>query len=326
MAKRTYNITRFDGGRNSKYDPRDIGEEEVSEAINVGVINPGFAGTSGNFRNFFNADDNAIQTCSVNDFENDSNTISKNNTSLFAFSHDYGLTYKVHFDNGVDTTIQTVGNIVTDNTTGASGEIVGTSDLSGSYGDNSKTGYIYLKDVTQSTLTACTDGSNNGTPFAENADLHIGGSKKAEVHSNIAVVNQANDKSMICLGDQNTLDIYDDSSSQWLQKVMTLKPTEYWDGSGSGNTSNVYHRFFFANGALRMGDANLSNTSNYPGWFGHVKREYLQNVLEWDGTAKTRDVVKYNSWFEDVMAPAPPNNTNEKGLSVTAFYHSDNYP
>ena len=325
MAKRTYNITRFDGGRNSKYDPRDIAEEEIAEAINVGVINPGFATTGGSFRNFYNASDNAIQSHSVSEFEHTSATVSKNNTSLFSFNHDYGVTYKVHFDTGVDTSIQTIGNVVTDGTTGASGEIVGTSDLSGS--DGSRTGYIYLKDVTQSTLTACSQGSATGTPFAENAILRIGGTQKGNVHSSIAVVNQTTEKSMICLGDANTLDIYDDSSSQWLTNVMTLSNGETWDATGtSSNTSSVYHRFFFADGAVRMNDANLENTNNYPGWFGHIKREYLQNVLEWDGTAKTRDVVKYNSWFEDVMAPAPPSNTNEKALTVTDFYHADNYP
>ena len=40
MAKKTYKITRFDGGRNSKYDARDIAEEEIAEAVNVGVHNP----------------------------------------------------------------------------------------------------------------------------------------------------------------------------------------------------------------------------------------------------------------------------------------------
>ena len=34
MAKKTLNITQFDGGRNSKYDPRDIEVGEIADAIN----------------------------------------------------------------------------------------------------------------------------------------------------------------------------------------------------------------------------------------------------------------------------------------------------
>ena len=315
MAKKTYKITRWDGGRNTKYDARDIAEEEVVDAVNVGITNPGYFTPSGNFKNYWNASDNEVQTYTVADFTSAS---SKDNTQLFAFAHDYEIGFKVNVDSG-STALDAIGVEATEFTTKATGTTL-TDLLAG--GDGSMTGNVYMKNVTQSSLTAV----NAGTPFAEDQKLYVGGADKGDVTATGATGPETTTSPMLCFGDGNTCDIYDDGESVWLKQVMTLSNGETWDASGtSSNATNVYHRFFFTDGALRMNDANFSNTNNYPGWFGHIKREFLQNILEYDGTAKTRDVVKYNSWFDDVMAPAPPNDTNAKGLVVMDSY-TESYP
>ena len=41
MAKKVYKIEAFEGGINQKYDPRDIKDNQLEEAFNVDVSNPG---------------------------------------------------------------------------------------------------------------------------------------------------------------------------------------------------------------------------------------------------------------------------------------------
>ena len=59
--KRTQKILRFEGGVNTKLNPRDLAENELADATNIGLYNPGYIETSGNIRAHLNADDNAIQ-------------------------------------------------------------------------------------------------------------------------------------------------------------------------------------------------------------------------------------------------------------------------
>ena len=86
MAKKTYKITRFDLGRNSKYDARDIKDGELAEAININVTNPGYISPSGNLQGYWNASDNAVQNHAVGTFET-SGTDDTNNTALTAFAN-----------------------------------------------------------------------------------------------------------------------------------------------------------------------------------------------------------------------------------------------
>ena len=41
MAKKVYKIEAFEGGINQKADPRDIKDNQLEEAFNVDVSNPG---------------------------------------------------------------------------------------------------------------------------------------------------------------------------------------------------------------------------------------------------------------------------------------------
>ena len=327
MAKKTLNITQFDGGRNSKYDPRDIEVGEVSDAINIGVTNPGYFTPSGSFTNFFNsagqiATDaaNGASNYVVTDFTRDSGIVSDNNTALFAFAHDYEIGFKVPAEAGHDE-LRVVGAEVIEYTTKGTGNVITTAmDINANQSDGSETGNLYLKNVTQSSLTAV----NTGTPWADDHDVYISTNNYGTINGT-TVAPAASTSPFIVMGDGNTCDIYDDNESIWLKQVMTLDNSDVWDVSGSSNATDVYHKYFFADGALRMNDANFSNTNNYNKWFGHIKREYLQNILKYEGSAKTRDIVKYNSWWDDAMAPAPPNNTNEKALSVFDDY-IESYP
>ena len=328
MAKKTLNITQFDGGRNSKYDPRDIEIGEIADAINIGISSPGFFTPSGSFRNLFNgggaiATDaaNGASNYTITDFTKNGTYSDWDNTALFAFAHDYEIGFKVPADAGHDE-LRVLGAEVIDYTTKGTGNVLTSAmDVDANQADGSETGNLYLKNVTQSSLTAV----NAGTPWANDQYIYISSDNLGTINGT-TVAPAASTSPFIVMGDGNTCDIYDDNESIWLKEVMTLNNGDTWDATGtSANTTTVHHKYFFADGALRMGDANFSNTNNNNKWFGHINREFLQNILEYDGTAKTRDIVKYNSWWDDAMAPAPPSNTNEKALSVYDDY-VESYP
>ena len=52
MAKKVYKIEAFHGGINKKNDPRDIKPEELEEAFNVDVSNPGRITTPGDGKSY----------------------------------------------------------------------------------------------------------------------------------------------------------------------------------------------------------------------------------------------------------------------------------
>ena len=47
--KQTWKILRWDGGRNDKWDPRDIADNEIAQGNNVDISQPGFIQTGGSF-------------------------------------------------------------------------------------------------------------------------------------------------------------------------------------------------------------------------------------------------------------------------------------
>tara|TARA_Y100000593_G_scaffold94563_1_gene194295 strand:+ start:349 stop:3726 length:3378 start_codon:yes stop_codon:yes gene_type:complete len=316
MAKKTYKITRFDLGRNSKYDARDLKDGELAEACNINITNPGYVAPSGNLKGYWNASNNNVQNHVVGTFESGSGTVDTNNTALTAFANDYKMGFVLAFNAGTNNAITTIGNTVYDNTSKASGTVVGSS-TTGTW-DGNASGTVYLINVTK---------SGNASAFGNGTQLKVGSTNVATTNGNTSVLATTT-APFLGLGDANTLDVYDDGTEVWLNNVLTLNNSITWnpdDPSTIGaNASSVYQRYFYADGALRMGDANFANTNNYSKWLGHINRDYLQNILNDDGTAQTRDTVKMNSWWEDSMAPCPPQDNNpgtdEKALTVVDSY------
>ena len=324
MAKKTYKITRFDLGRNSKYDARDLKEGELAEAININVTNPGYIATAGNLRGYWNASDDNVQDHTVGTFNPGGGTGAddSNITSLVSFANDFKMAFALVVDLGTNAALYALGNNIFDNVTKASGTVVGSVTTGGSVGNDNWEGTIYLINVYN---------SGNASAFANNNQLKVASTDVATVNGNTAVI-ASTEAPFLGLSDANTLDIYDDGTQVWLQEVLTLNNGIAWnsestaigESGGSLHSAGVHSRYFYTDGALRMADANFANINNYPKWLGQIKRDYLQNILNDDGTAQTRDDFKINSWWSDTMAPCPPRDinpgSNEKALSVVDSY------
>jgi len=93
VAKKVYKIEAFEGGINQKYDPRDIEDNQLEEAFNVDVSNPGRILMTG---------DGAADYVTLNSRGNLVSPAAENNLllnamnltagyGLFAFSHDYNM-------------------------------------------------------------------------------------------------------------------------------------------------------------------------------------------------------------------------------------------
>ena len=91
MAKRVYKIGAFEGGINQKSDPRDIQENQLEEAVNVDVSNPGRITMPGDAKSNFvlkNAAGNYVVPNGSDAFITNPFT---NGYGLFSFQHDFNM-------------------------------------------------------------------------------------------------------------------------------------------------------------------------------------------------------------------------------------------
>ena len=94
MAKKVYKIEAFEGGINQKADPRDIKDNQLEEAFNVDVSNPGRITMTGDgLSGYVNVNAKNQQVSPTEDSSslliNGSNLT--NGYGLFTFSHDYNM-------------------------------------------------------------------------------------------------------------------------------------------------------------------------------------------------------------------------------------------
>lgn len=93
MAKKVYKIEAFEGGINQKSDPRDIKDNQLEEAFNVDVSNPGritMTGDGTSDYNNFNSKRTTVTPNTNNSILNNSINLTPG-YGLFSFSHDYNM-------------------------------------------------------------------------------------------------------------------------------------------------------------------------------------------------------------------------------------------
>ena len=240
MPKQLFPIKKFEGGVNSKSDPRDIGENQFVDVDNFLVNDIGRLTAAECFtdENNFTSPASAATTETVG-------------TGAFAFKSDYAIRK--------------------------------------------------VKPGTQSAVQVRNDDSGNNNTNEEGVKSYF-------------VVNDAFAREIKLYGD------VEDGANQWSLDGV-FKFTENTDGSAdsaSGNDVNAVEAvYYYADGALRVADANATNTNNtknVPMWIGHVQKVKLG--------------VSVNSWVKETNALHPHGSTNSQFLTGTAptYTTESNYP
>jgi len=289
MPRQTLKILNFEGGRNDKVESRDIQDNELAEARNVDVSNPGYIGTSG----IFTAASSIADNTTVGAF-------SANNANLYAFAHDYELAFTLLYDDGDEEIV--VGDTITGADSGASGVVV---KVTNSGGWTNGTGTLYLINVT---------GSGETAPFTNSEELiRTGGSPTAANANSTGSAPAVSTSPVVVLSDAEKVDFQDEATNLWYTSVLDL----------GTSTSNNITNYYYYDGALRVSDGNHANTGNTPQWFGHIKKDMMENILAYDESAGTNK-PKLNTWVKDTLAPGAPVSSTQP-LRVYDSY-SEAYP
>ena len=272
--KQTWKILRWDGGRNDKWDPRDIADNEIAQGNNVDISQPGFIQTGGSFTAA-----SSISNLVLSDSERYGN-------GLYAFAHDYEVAFTLTYDTG--SAAISVGDTVTGASSGTTGVVINNVISSGSTGGGDAAGTLYLINVT---------ASGESQPFTSNEDLNVGGAKKAEAlaagDTRYGEAPAVSTSPVVVMNDVEKVDLQDEATNLWYEDVLDL-------GSITGANA-VEMNYYFYDGALRAADGNHANTSNIPQWFGHIKKDMMSGLLASDESASANkpkiNSQKYNSFY-----------------------------
>ena len=219
MPRQSYKILNFDGGRNSKHEARDIKENELADAVNVDISNPGYIQLAGNF-----LQDSSIGDGTVGAFTNQNN-------SLYAFAHDYEIAFTLNFTDG-DETIS-VGDTIVGATSGASGVVIKETH-SGSWSND--TGTLYLINVKG--------------PFTNTEELNISGGATSAANANGTGTAPAESTSpIVVFVDADKVDLQDEHTNLWYTDVLDIGAT----------TTTPVMNYYYYDGALRVSDGVHSN-------------------------------------------------------------------
>ena len=285
MAKQEYKILRFEGGTNTKFDPRDIGDNQNAFAA-LSVRNPGRLVKEGDAKNLY--DKTGINNHAIGAINNTPSTggFSKG-FGLFSFSHDYNMdTPPVEID--TDYIVINDANEI---------------DIY----DPNKDGGADFRD-NQFTL-----GSRTQTvkPEYYNVDgaLRVCDSnfEVIDTTENVAMTaNAAITKNDITIK-HTTGTIPEGSIIQIDQEIMYVT-------NGSSNSTDIKVIRGFANTKItaHAHDTNIFYV-NVPKYFGHIKADRLFEC-------ETSNSI--NAWTEDVQTPQPPNNTRKSGGTTGTLANS----
>ena len=277
MAKDLYNLNDFSGGINSLRDPRDINNNELSDAQNVSLAKQGSIKSSGSLSSHSTAQSITSEVVSGH--------------GLVSFQADYQIS---------ETAIATLSSsrrLVIN----LSGTNFGLSDASGNlesdFDDNFSTGDIVFINIADdssniptllSSAFVVTEPLSSGLisiqprPLAAGQVLHNFGSG-AGVDSG-TISKRTLGENLIALADSNTgsVDIYSGTSDKWNNTSSSPEnnPKLSLVFNDSGTTTNVTlasdskMSYYVADGNIRASDANFDNAIRIK-WYGLVKRDHF---------------------------------------------------
>ena len=310
MAKKVYKIEVYHGGINKRNDPRDIKPEELEEAFNVDVSNPGRITTTGDGKSYYETT-NELGVSVGPTVTNQNDHILQNNVGntpsltsgygLFTFSHDYNMmglndgessntpaarhTDFLCINDGAhidifDTCHDTHGNAAWINSAISLGEVHYTGNES-NISFFEKVAPIYYK--AGNGLRVC-DGH-----FSESESSIANYTVTAEATSFSPVVG-GSAHGLGAVGVTQYIKIDDE-----ILKVTTTNQYEFTALRGQFGTTATAHT---AASFIQI---------NVPKVLSHIKRPMLQMT----GTG-----VAIDAWKEDVQCLEPPNDYGTKGFVV----------
>jgi hypothetical protein len=277
MPKKIFKIDQFHGGLSTNSDPRDIVDNELSEATDIMVDELGKIRLIGGYSTHTS---DTPENDQATGWETDTNAIIPG-YGLFYFSHDRtGGENKSNFSGEHDAANHDTR--MTD-----SGEAFVADALIGGiiYNDtDGSSGVITDNGTTTVDVAALTGGSDNSWDNTGDDDYHI---------------------SMPETGD-DYLCLYNDNDGQiWIYSRIR----DYWDDDYAaantgvidiGSSTGAKLVFYIVDGVLRVSDGNFG-VNNTNKWYGYIKRSHLPRLPFSAGTADS-----YDGWFakdQEIAAP-----------------------
>jgi len=281
VPKQIFKIDQFHGGLNTNSDPRDIADNELSEATDIMVDEVGRIRLMGGTT----AHDAPAQA-----------TTYPSGYGLFQFSHDRKLDSLLITTSGVH---------------GLSTSVIGKwlSNADDASVASTSVGILYeIPSTTTLIISKHQTGSGGGAnPWSTSDDIYIadtfgagagdttvigsgGYGNSVTVHSGtsptISTPETGEDYLVLADTDNGELDIYDSTGDIWQAGVINY-----------GSTAAAKLAFYVVDGTLRVSDGNFNNTNK---WYGYIKRTHFDGLLP-GGTADT-----YDAWFSKDQSIAAP--------------------
>tara|TARA_R100000808_G_C2152697_1_gene162310 strand:- start:1403 stop:5332 length:3930 start_codon:yes stop_codon:yes gene_type:complete len=311
VPKKLWKIEAFEGGINQKADPRDIKDNQLEEAFNVDVSNPGRIVMTGDGTydyNLFNAKRETVTPNVNNSILNNPMNLTPG-YGLFAFSHDYNML-------GVD---------ASDGSATPLG--LGTDFLCINDGAD-----IHIWDSCHS----------NGTDAWLSKAITLGKAHASGDFSDVDFIEKvkpvyykADNGLRVCDGQfcrQDTGALTNDadftsSHSSFTSDEITLTAGEYIKINNEimqvvsdveSNTTVTVKRGQFGTTASSHADDSIIYTINVPKVLSHINRPMLEKARIYSSsTAYTYGTAEnINIWKESAQSLEPPDNYGTYGLSV----------
>jgi len=304
MPKKAYKIEAFEGGINQKADPRDIKDNQLEEAFNVDVSNPGRITMTGDgLSGYVNVNAKNQQVSPTEDssslLTNGSNLT--NGYGLFTFSHDYNM---------ADTPSEVASDFICIND-----------------GAN-----IHIWDSCNDSVAGTDSWLLSKITLGQS---HFNGNGDEWIEKVKPIYYKSDNGLRVCDGQfcsKNTGALTNDASflsshTSFTSDTITLLAGQYIKinneimqvvSSVTNGTSVSVKRAQFGTTASSHNDNSAIHTINVPKVLSHIKRPMLEKARIYssstDYTYGASENI--NTWKESVQSLEPPNNYGTYGLSV----------
>ena len=283
MPKQTYKIENFHGGLSSNSDPRDIADNELSEAQDVMVDELGKIRTMGGAAPHGTIDAGAA---AINP-----------GYGLFQFSSDRTAANVLLADYSGTHTDGNHSTIMTDSAAGFPVDALIGATIN-NYTDNGSSGVITDNDATTVTVSSLSGGSSN---IWQTSDVYT-----------ITNIPKTGDD-YLALADTDgaaNIDIWSRTTDNWGAGVIDL-----------GSATGMKPCFYYVDGALRVSDGSFAANDNQ--WYGYVYSKLYQTTAgaqehlidQWistDQELKSLDDLSVALVLDD-CSTANPNTTSVTG-------------
>ena len=243
MPKQIYKLDQFHGGLNSSSDPRDIAENELSEATDIMVDELGTIRTLGGATNH---DANTATSSTINP-----------GYGLFYFSHDRKGAHVVGDDFSGTHTAADSSTVMTDSA--ATFPVDGLIGATINNTTDGSSGTITDNAGTTVTVASLTGGSDNSWDDADN-DAYT-----------ITDFPETGDDYLLYSDSDTTgkIHVYSSSNDTWGSPITGL--------TSNVDSNNRKDTFYSIDGAVRISDAEFGN-NNANQWYGYINRTLFREV------------------------------------------------